>query len=238
MANTTTGTITAADSGTTATQVGSQTLVSGSPTAGSSAAAPGSDRASVMVGLSGTWTGSVYLERQVAGGSWTKLPLRQAGVTDSGESSRVYAVGEFEGELPPNSGVRVRGGSDFVGTANVVIVTQPSVQAGGSGASPYFNDAVAATVQQVKATAGVLYGLKLVNTTAAVAYLQIFSLPSAGVTLGTTPPAWVIRLAANESANVPMPTPANLGGTGISIAGTTGAANSTGAAISVSALFS
>jgi hypothetical protein len=110
------------------------------------------------------------------------------------------------------------------------------------GCQPYFNDAVAGTVQQVKAGAGQLFFLKLVNTTAAIAYLQIFDFLAANVTLGTTTPKWTLRLAANESVSVPMLVPLGLGqlndGTsGISAAGTTTATGNTGAAISVSAIF-
>ncbi len=111
-----------------------------------------------------------------------------------------------------------------------------------SGAQPFFNDAVAGTVVAVKSGMGFITELKLVNTTAAVAYLQIFDVAQANVTLGTTTPAMVYRLAANESVNVPLTVPLELGrlkgaSAGISMAGTTTASGSTGAAISVSALY-
>lgn len=113
-----------------------------------------------------------------------------------------------------------------------------SVAAVEGGASPFFNDAVAGTVVNIKASAaGQLYHLKLVNTTAAAAYLQIFNVKAASVTLGTTVATWTLRLAANESVNIPMACPLGLGGSGISIAGTTTATGLTGAAISVSALY-
>lgn len=109
-------------------------------------------------------------------------------------------------------------------------------------AQPFFNDAVAATIVQVKAGRGQLHALKLVNTTSAAAYLQVFDLLSSEVTLGTTPPRWVVRLAADESTTIPMLTPLGLGlgqgdNAGISLAGTTSAGGVTPAAISVSALF-
>lgn len=109
-------------------------------------------------------------------------------------------------------------------------------------AEPFFNDAVAATVVQVKAGMGQLFALKLVNTTGAVAYLQIFDLLAANVTLGTTVARWTLRLAANESVTIPVLVPVGFGqrnGTaaGISMAGTTTATGNTPAAISVSAVF-
>lgn len=108
------------------------------------------------------------------------------------------------------------------------------------GALPFFNDAVdGSAVVQIKSGRGFLHYLKLVNTTGTTAYLQIFKQPAAGVTLGTTTPDWVIRLAANESIEraFVMPTDLGPGATGISIAGTTTPTGSTGAAISVSALY-
>lgn len=118
----------------------------------------------------------------------------------------------------------------------------------GGGAIPFFNDAVAGTAVQVKATVGQIYSLSLTNTTAATAYLQVFCKPLASVTLGTTAPDFAIRLKTNAGAgderDVVFPvgtcglsatgTP---GGTGITLAGTTTATGSTGAAISVMATY-
>lgn len=108
------------------------------------------------------------------------------------------------------------------------------------GVLPFFNDGVAGTVEDIKPpgntpTAGLLYFLQLLNKTNADAYLQLFNLPASGVTLGTTAPSIVYHLAANADLVIPMPMPLALGGTGISAAGTTGASNATGAAISVTA---
>jgi hypothetical protein len=110
------------------------------------------------------------------------------------------------------------------------------------GSQPFFNDAVTAVVQ-VKAGAGFVYALKLVNTTGLTAYLQLFDRVAASVTLGTTAPKMVFRLAANESVTIPLLAPMALGqaindGTGgISLAGTTTPGGNTTAAISVSAVY-
>ena len=117
--------------------------------------------------------------------------------------------------------------------------------AGGSiiGSQPYFNDAVAAAVQQIAAQASMIVGMKLVNTTGAVAYLQVFAAPAANVTLGTTVPLFVIRLQANESITLyDGAVPVQVGqygqsGQGLSIAGTTTAGGNTGAAISVTMFY-
>lgn len=102
--------------------------------------------------------------------------------------------------------------------------------------APFFNDDVAATVVQVKGERGSLFALRLVNTTGAVAYLQIFGELAGNVVLGTTVPAWVIRLGANESLPFPMTVPVAIGPNGISMAGTTSPGGSSAAAISVAAL--
>jgi hypothetical protein len=110
------------------------------------------------------------------------------------------------------------------------------------GLQPFFNDAIAGAVTNVKAS-GVaqLWALRLVNTVAAASYLQIFFKPAASVTLGTTVPDFVIRLQTSESlAPMMWPVPLQKDGgsnTGLSIAGTTTPTGNTGAAISVSALF-
>jgi hypothetical protein len=106
--------------------------------------------------------------------------------------------------------------------------------------NPFFNDAVAGTPVLVKPMGATsIYLMKLVNTTAATAYLQVFAVSQANVTLGTTVPYWVIRLTANESVTAVLggPIPALIDGAGLTIAGTTTPGGLTGAAISVSLLY-
>ena len=100
------------------------------------------------------------------------------------------------------------------------------------GGKAFFNDAVAGTKVAAKAAPGFLYTLKLVNTTAAVAYLQVFDKLAADVTVGTTTPDFCFRLAANESVTIPLELAIQFFN-GITFAGCTTATGSTGAAISV-----
>lgn len=104
-------------------------------------------------------------------------------------------------------------------------------------AAPFFNDAVSSVVKDVKSSAGVIFGLKLVNTTSGTAYLQVFNKPAASVNLGTTAADFCIRLTANESIFIAMPVPIDVDGTGISIAGTSTATGAGPAAISVAAFY-
>lgn len=104
------------------------------------------------------------------------------------------------------------------------------------GTLPYFNDAVAGTKQTVKDAPAKLFGLKLVNTTAAAAYLQVFDKLAANVTVGTTTPTFCVRLAANESISIQFPDPVDFQ-LGLTVAGCTTATGLTGAAVSVLALY-
>lgn len=103
--------------------------------------------------------------------------------------------------------------------------------------STYFNDVVADTVQQIKGSKGQLFWLDLVNTVAAATYVQLFWLPATSVQLGVTHPNWVIRIASSGSKTVALPLPVGGSGTGLSIACTSGPQNTTGAAVSVAALY-
>lgn len=100
------------------------------------------------------------------------------------------------------------------------------------GAKGYFNDSVAGTKATAKAARAMVHAIKLVNTTAAAAYLQMFDKAAADVTVGTTPADFTIPLAASESLTLPLHLPLEFV-LGIVLAGTTTAGGSTGAAIKV-----
>lgn len=101
----------------------------------------------------------------------------------------------------------------------------------------YFNNAVTTDVTVSTEAANIIL-LRVVNTTAATAYLQMFNAVATAVTLGTNAPTHVIRLGANESITIKFTDdlPMNLGGTGLSIAGTTTENGNTTAALSVEML--
>lgn len=65
-----------------------------------------------------------------------------------------------------------------------------------SGAGLPFSAQVT-TKQQVKDAAGTVAGWSVLNTTSAIAYVQIFNALAASVTLGSTAPDWVIPVPAN-----------------------------------------
>lgn len=113
----------------------------------------------------------------------------------------------------------------------------------------FFNDAVTAPIQ-IKATAGQIYLLDLINSAAASSYLQLFWKPLTAVVLGTTVPDMVIKLPTNAGSGfaktiafvVPVGYPFGTAVTksnpaGLTVAGTTTPNGATTIAISVTAQY-
>src|SRR5512142_3176533 len=87
--------------------------------------------------------------------------------------------------------------------------------------------AIAGTVTDITTDANVLVnGYSITNLNAAVAYIQVFDKQSGDVTLGTTTPSWVISLHASGTVALDLTKPVKHT-TGLSIACTTAAGNST-----------
>lgn len=92
------------------------------------------------------------------------------------------------------------------------------------------------TKQQVKGAAGSIFGWSILNTTSAIAYVQVFNALAANVTLGSTAPDWVIPVPANGTTGagsngwIPV---SILHATGITIACTTTRTGSSTAACDV-----
>ena len=85
----------------------------------------------------------------------------------------------------------------------------------------------------------IVYAIQFLNTTAAVAYLQVFNTKAASVTIGTTAPIATFGVPASGQVTVLFPTDGwFVGGTGLSVAGTTARAGATGAAQDVNIVFS
>jgi hypothetical protein len=76
--------------------------------------------------------------------------------------------------------------------------------------------------------------LVILNTTVAVAYLQLFNKPASAVTLGSTAPTLSIGLPASSAMVFPVPESGLfMGGGGLCAAGTTTRTGSTGAALDI-----
>lgn len=110
-------------------------------------------------------------------------------------------------------------GDILVDNANKLIVALgPSVTAGGT--STYKNSALLATKVQVKSSVGSIYGWTVYNPNVTVAYIQIFYLPSASVTVGTTSPDRILPVPAGGGLDTALAY-AISAATGITVAATT-----------------
>ena len=97
----------------------------------------------------------------------------------------------------------------------------------------YFNSALTNTVTAVKASAGNVFWFEFINTGASAAFVQLFNLATASVTLGTTTPTHSFYVPAG-GANDKVSTIALIQcSTAISIAATTTATGSTAPATSL-----
>lgn len=103
------------------------------------------------------------------------------------------------------------------------------------GNKPFFAASVSNTKVEVRASGLVLKSLKVLNTTAAVAFLRVWNKASANVTAASDTPDFCVPLAANESATLgDLGIDLNVGCT--LIGATTASGAVTGAAIHVLAV--
>lgn len=81
------------------------------------------------------------------------------------------------------------------------------------------------TEEDVKTSAGQVYGYFFANLNAALRYLKFYNAAAASVTVGTTTPVLTFPLPANSSGHISFPVPIAFS-TAISVAATTGLADS------------
>ena len=99
-----------------------------------------------------------------------------------------------------------------------------------SGLQVNINTDVDETEDDVAAAAGTLYEIQIDNTAnAAVTYIKLYDAGAAAVTVGTTAPDWIFRIAASVSRTLVFPEGVAFG-TALSIAALTagGTAGTTG----------
>lgn len=75
-----------------------------------------------------------------------------------------------------------------------------------SGAKLYTNDDLEGTASAVKASSGTLYSIVIDNSAnAAVSYVKLWDVASGSVTVGTTAPDWIIKVAASAKRTIVFP---------------------------------
>lgn len=68
-----------------------------------------------------------------------------------------------------------------------------------AGVAYIYDSSMGATAQEVKASAGSLYGYHLINPNTTIAYVQIFNTASGSVTVGTTTPIMLLAIPPQGS---------------------------------------
>ena len=119
--------ITVVDSGTTSTTgQGGQTLITGTPTAGSFIANNVVGDGGFSIEITGTWTGTLAFEQSQDGGvTYTAVDALIQGVNSIVQS--VTANGVFRGNCASDNWLRVRATATITGTAYINIVAQSPI---------------------------------------------------------------------------------------------------------------
>lgn len=199
-----------------------------------------------------TVTGTVAVTQS---GTWDEVGINDSGnsitvdqptgsnlhtVVDSGTITTVSAVTAITNALPAgtnaigklsaNSGVdigdvdvtSISAGSNLIGDVSL----QPRT---GNGCTIFRSLDLDESEEEVKATAGNVYGYCFHNKAATTMWLKLYNATAANTTVGTTTPVFTMGLPAGASGNVGFPYPVGFA-TAISAAVTTGIAdNDTGA---------
>ena len=146
-------------------------------------------------------------------------------IADNGGSLTVDNGGTFAVQAAQSGTWTVQPGN----TANTTPWLTTPTPATSGGLSIYRSIDLDETEEEVKATAGQLFGWYLYNAAASARYLKFYNATAANVTVGTTTPVLTIPVAAGAAANVEFSNGIAFG-TAISAAVTTGLAdNDTGA---------
>lgn len=109
-------------------------------------------------------------------------------------------------------------------TLTVSIEGEPTVKLASAGLSTFRSIDLDESEEQVKGTAGTLYGWYLFNAGEATVYVKLYNATAASVTVGETTPAMTIPVPAGSAANVEF-TNGIAFSTAITAAATTGVAD-------------
>ncbi len=94
-----------------------------------------------------------------------------------------------------------------------------------------YSGTASSTKAELANSAVTIRSIALINGAAAVSYFQVFNLPAASVTVGTTAPLFSIGIPASGGLTLPFGDGQILGGSGLTIASTTTRAGSSTAAV-------
>jgi hypothetical protein len=120
--------------------------------------------------------------------------------------------------------VKVRSESDVVGADTVQAHHHAISAATAGGCSPYQSLDLDETEEEVKATAGQVYGYSFYNNAASNRYLKFYNATAANTTVGTTTPVMTLVLPNGAAGHISFSAAVEFT-TAITIAATTGLAN-------------
>lgn len=172
----------------------------------------------------------VYTQIRDAAGNERGLNIGASGDASVTVVSALPAGTNAIGKLAANSGVdigdvdvtSISAGSNLIGDVSL----QPRT---GNGCTIFRSLDLDESEEEVKATAGNVYGYCFHNKAATTMWLKLYNATAANTTVGTTTPVFTFGLPAGASGNVGFPYPVGFA-TAISAAVTTGIAdNDTGA---------
>lgn len=184
------------------------------------------------------------------GTNWVNIYLSRPDVVNTEPTWFANGASLWAGPLPCRY-FRVRSNGWAAGTESIVanfsvdpgpvpaavsrVVPMPG---GGTGWSVSSQTALTNTKAAVKASAATLGGWCIYNPNTSAAYIQVFDIASASVTVGSTAPTYVIPVPALSTANVEITCGINHA-TAVTMAATTTATGSTalGTAVTATILF-
>ena len=167
-----------------------QSIVTGTPTAGSVASVAVSGDSSFSIQISGTWTGTLAFERSLdAGTTYTPIGAFSAGT--SFITATVTQNGAFHGNAASATNIRVRSTAAWTGTASVKLLAG----AGGSTIT------VGNPLRLFDKVSGVEHTIKAASTASVAADTSVVVAlsPNSPITLGT-PTAFTLSSAATTNA--------------------------------------
>jgi hypothetical protein len=155
-------------------------------------------------------------------------------VANSGSGGSTFAADDIGGILHPR--VKIRHGADGAGTDVSTASPMPVqlVPTNGNGtAAPFRSLDLDETEEEVKATAGTIFGVIITNFATTTRYIKFYNADAATTVVGTTTPYMTIPVPGNASDHTTLVATYPFGlvfSTAISVAATTGLAdNDTGA---------
>lgn len=171
---------------------------------------------------SGVDIGDVDVTSVTPGTGATSLGKAEDAGHTTGDTG-VYALAVRDDDPAPHSGTDGDYESIHVSASGGVWASEVATAAGGTDV--FFTLDADVTEEDVKTSAGSVYGWYIYNDGAAEAYVKLYNATAANVTVGTTTPKMVIPIPAGSAANVGF-TPGIKFDTAICIAAVTGVANS------------